>query len=44
MLKEKGYHYCYVFAEGAKHTDKAVTGQTLPGALEWLWRGYEAKQ
>ena len=40
MLKAKGYHYRYVFAEGAKHVDKGVVGQTLPEALEWLWRGY----
>lgn len=39
-LKAKGYHYRYVFARGAGHTDGKVTRQTLPGALEWLWHGY----
>ena len=39
-LKAKGYHYRYVFAKGAGHTDGRVTRQTLPGALEWLWQDY----
>lgn len=39
-LKAKGYDYRYVFAKAAGHTDGRVTRQTLPGALEWLWRGY----
>jgi enterochelin esterase family protein len=39
-LKAKGYHYRYVFAKGAGHTDGRVTRQTLPEALEWLWQGY----
>ncbi|MEO7099601.1 MAG: alpha/beta hydrolase-fold protein [Luteolibacter sp.] len=42
-LKAKGYDYRYVFAKAAGHTDRRVTKQTLPGALEWLWRGYSAK-
>jgi enterochelin esterase-like enzyme len=42
-LKAKGYHYRYVFAKAAGHTDGRVTRQTLPGALEWLWRGYPVK-
>ena len=42
-LKAKGYHYHYVFAKGAGHTDGRVTKQTLPEALEWLWRGYAGK-
>ena len=41
-LKAKGYPYRYVFAQAAGHTDYRVTAQTLPGALEWLWDGYEA--
>jgi iron(III)-enterobactin esterase len=41
-LKAKGYHYRYVFAEGARHVDKGVVAQTLPEALQWLWRGYTA--
>ncbi len=43
VLKAKGYQYRYVFAEAAGHTDGRVTRQTLPGALEWLWEGYGAK-
>ena len=39
-LKTKGYHYRYVFAQGAKHVDGGVVRQTLPEALLWLWRGY----
>jgi iron(III)-enterobactin esterase len=42
-LKSKGYHYRYVFAKAAGHTDGRVTRQTLPGALEWLWQGYAGK-
>jgi len=39
-LKAKGYDVRYVFAKGAVHVDPRVTEQTLPEALEWLWRGY----
>jgi enterochelin esterase-like enzyme len=42
-LKAKGYPYRYVFAEAAGHTDSRVTRQTLPAALEWLWKGYPIK-
>jgi enterochelin esterase-like enzyme len=41
-LKAKGYHYRFVYCEGAGHVDRKAVGQTLPGALEWLWRGYPA--
>jgi enterochelin esterase-like enzyme len=40
VLKAKGYHYRYVFAKAAGHTDGKVTRQTLPEALGWLWQGY----
>ena len=40
VLKAKGYHFRYVFAKAAGHTDGRVTRQTLPAALEWLWAGY----
>ena len=36
-LAAKGYHYQFVFARNAGHTDRAVKQQTLPEALEWLW-------
>jgi enterochelin esterase family protein len=39
-LKAKGYHYQYVFALNAGHVERAVRNQTLPHALEWVWKGY----
>jgi enterochelin esterase family protein len=43
VLAAKGYHYQFVFARNAGHTDRTVKQQTLPEALEWLWRGYQIK-
>ncbi len=40
VLAAKGYDYQFVFARNAGHTDRAVKQQTLPEALEYLWRGY----
>ena len=40
VLAAKGYHYQFVFAQNAGHTDRAVKMQTLPEALEYLWQGY----
>ncbi|HUR58726.1 MAG TPA: alpha/beta hydrolase-fold protein [Opitutaceae bacterium] len=40
VLKAKGYPYQYVFCVNAGHTDRNVKAQTLPHALEWVWRGY----
>jgi enterochelin esterase-like enzyme len=40
-LAARGYHYQFVFARNAGHTDRNVKQQTLPEALEWLWHGYE---
>jgi enterochelin esterase family protein len=39
-LAAKGYHYQFVFARNAGHTDGAVKRQTLPEALEYVWQGY----
>jgi enterochelin esterase family protein len=39
VLAARGYHYQFVFARNAGHTDRAVKQQTLPAALEWLWNG-----
>ena len=39
-LAAKGYHYQFVFARNAGHTDRAVKAQTLAEALEYLWQGY----
>ena len=40
VLAAKGYHYQFVFARNAGHTDRTVKQQTLPQALEYLWQGY----
>ena len=40
VLAAKRYHYQFVFARNARHTDPDVKRQTLPEALEWLWQGY----
>jgi enterochelin esterase family protein len=40
VLAAKRYHYRYEFAQAARHVDKRVVFQTLPGALLWLWQGY----
>lgn len=42
VLKAKGYHYRFIFAQDAGHVDRRVVGETLPCALEWLWAGYPA--
>ena len=38
VLAAKGYPYQFVFARNSGHCDRAVKQQTLPEALEWLWR------
>jgi enterochelin esterase-like enzyme len=38
VLAEKGYQYQFVFARNAGHCDRAVKQQTLPQALEWIWK------
>jgi enterochelin esterase family protein len=43
VLAAKGYHYQFVFARNAAHTDRTVKAQTLPEALEYLWQGYPKK-
>jgi len=40
VLAAKGYRYQFVFARNAAHCDRPVKQQTLPAALEWLWKGY----
>jgi iron(III)-enterobactin esterase len=40
VLAAKGYHYQFVFAKNAGHTDRTVKQQTLPEALEYVWQGY----
>lgn len=43
VLAAKRYPYQYVFARDAGHVDGRVVRQTLPQALEWVWRGYPIK-
>ncbi|MFL5617817.1 MAG: alpha/beta hydrolase [Gemmatimonadaceae bacterium] len=38
VLATKGYPYQFVFVRNAGHCDRSVKQQTLPEALEWLWR------
>jgi enterochelin esterase-like enzyme len=40
VLAAKGYHYQFVFARNAGHTDRAVHVQILPAALEYIWQAY----
>ena len=42
VLKAKGCPYRFTLSLGARHVDPRVAGQTLPGALEWLWQGYKS--
>ncbi len=44
VLAAKGYHYQFVLARNAGHTDRSVKQQTLPEALEWLWKDYKAAE
>ncbi len=41
-LKAKHYPYQFVFARDARHVDGGVVRQTLPQAMEWVWKGYRA--
>jgi hypothetical protein len=43
VLAAKGYQYQYVFARNAGHCDRPVKLQTLPNALEWLWKDYKSR-
>jgi iron(III)-enterobactin esterase len=40
VLAAKGYHYQFVFVRNAGHCDGNMKQQTLPEALQWLWKGY----
>ena len=39
-LAAKSYHYQFVFARNAGHTDRTMKQQTLGEALEYIWQGY----
>jgi enterochelin esterase-like enzyme len=38
VLAAKGYRYQFVFVKNSGHGDRPTKMQTLPQALEWLWR------
>ena len=39
-FKAKAYHYHFDAAQGAGHLDGNAVAQTLPTALQYVWRGY----
>jgi enterochelin esterase family protein len=41
VLAAKNYHYQFIFARNAGHVDGKTKRQTLPEALEWLWKDYK---
>src|SRR5436309_3088004 len=43
VLAAKHYHYQFLFARNAGHTDRTVKAQTLPEALEWVWKGFQSR-
>jgi enterochelin esterase-like enzyme len=43
-LAAKGYPYQFVFARNCGHCDGATKQQTLPEALEYVWKGYKPAQ
>ena len=43
VLADKGYRYQYVFALGVRHGLGEARLQTLPEALEWVWKDYQPK-
>jgi len=40
VLADKGYDYQFLFTKDAAHCDRPVRLQTLPQALEWVWKDY----
>lgn len=44
VLAAKHYPYQFVFARNARHVDIHVKRQTLPEALEWLWKDYHSEK
>ncbi len=44
VLKAKGYEYQYLFCRGAGHGVGNAQSQFLPHAIEWVWKGYTAKE
>lgn len=44
IFKAEKYKYQYVFAQGAGHSDGRVFRQTIPQALEYVWKGYPVRK
>ena len=42
-LKAKKYHYQFVWSRESYHVDGRVVNQTLPAALEWVWKGAKVR-
>jgi enterochelin esterase family protein len=40
VVAAKGYHYQFTFARNTAHTERPTKQQTLPQALEYVWKGY----
>ena len=43
VLAAKGYPYQFLFVRNSGHCDRSVKQQTLPEALEWVWRDYKGR-
>lgn len=43
VLRARKYHYQFVLARESGHVDGRFVRQSLPQALEWVWKGYKAK-
>ena len=41
VLKEKGYHYQYMFCIDNGHGMRPAKTEYLPHAIEWVWRDYK---
>ncbi len=39
-LKDKGYHYRFLYSLDSGHCDRRVFEHTLADTLVWMWRGY----
>lgn len=40
-LRQKGYHYRFLFSRATGHCDSRVFETTLADTLVWVWRGYK---
>lgn len=43
VLADKGYKYQFLFTKKSGHCDGGVRNQTLPEALEYVWKDYKEK-